>query len=143
MILVDANLLIYAIDRDSSHHRKARAWLEAILSKTDPVGLAWIVVLAFLRVTTRAGIMRNPLTPERAIAYVDSWLAQPHVVLIRPGDKHWPILRNLLRASGTGGNLTSDAHLAALAIEQGSTIYTTDNDFRRFAGVTVVNPIAH
>ena len=142
MILVDANLLIYAVDRDSSHHRAARAWLEAILSNTVPVGLAWIVVLSFLRVTTRAGIMRKPMASERAIAYVDSWLAQPQVVLVRPGEQHWAILRNLLQTSGTGGNLTSDAHLAALAIEQGWAIYTTDHDFRRFAGVKVVHPIA-
>jgi toxin-antitoxin system PIN domain toxin len=142
VILVDANLLIYAIDRDSPHHREARIWLEEILSNTTPVGLAWIVTLAFLRVTTRAGIMHNPLPPERAIAYVDSWLAQPHVALVRPGEQHWPILRNLLQVSGTSGNLTSDAHLAALAIEQGYAIYSTDNDFRRFAGLTVVNPLA-
>lgn len=141
MILVDANLLIYAIDRDSPHHRKAHDWLEAILSNTTPVGLAWIVVLAFLRVTTRSGIMHNPLPPERAVSYVDSWLAQPHVTLVRPGERHWPILRNLLQATGTGGNLTSDAHLAALAIEQGYAVYSTDNDFRRFAGLTVVNPL--
>jgi toxin-antitoxin system PIN domain toxin len=142
MMLVDANLLIYAIDRDSSHHRKARIWLEAMLSGKATVGLAWIVVLAFLRVTTRAAIMHKPLSPERAMAYVDSWLAQPNVSFITPGEKHWPILRNLLQAAGTGGNLTSDAHLAALAIEHGYTVCTTDHDFRRFAGITVVNPIA-
>jgi toxin-antitoxin system PIN domain toxin len=142
MMLIDANLLIYAIDRDSAHHRKARAWLEAVLSGAVPVGLAWIVVLAFLRVTTRAGIMNKSLSPERAIEYVDSWLRQPNVTLVRPGEKHWPILRNLLLTSGMGGNLTSDAHLAALAIEQGYTVCTTDHDFRRFAGITVVNPIA-
>ncbi len=141
MILVDANLLIYAIDRDSPHHRKAHAWLEEILSGTSPVGLAWIVALAFLRITTRAAIIHNPLPSERAIAYLDSWLALPHVTLVRPGEQHWPILRNLLQASGTGGNLTSDAHLAALAIEQGYAIYSTDHDFRRFAGLTVVNPL--
>jgi toxin-antitoxin system PIN domain toxin len=142
MMLVDANLLIYAIDRDSAHHRKAHAWLEGVLSGTATVGLAWIVVLAFLRITTRAAIVHNPLSTEQALAYVDSWLAQPNVSLVRPGEKHWPILRNLLQTSGAGGNLTSDAHLAALAIEQGYTVCTTDHDFRRFAGITVVNPIA-
>jgi uncharacterized protein len=142
VILVDANLLIYAIDRDSHHHRKAHAWLEGILSDTTPIGLAWIVALAFLRITTRATMVHNPLPPERAIEYLDSWLALPHVALVCPGEQHWPILRNLLQASGTGGNLTSDAHLAALAIEQGYTIYSTDHDFRRFAGLTVVNPLS-
>jgi len=142
MILVDANLLIYAIDQDSPHHQKARTWLEEILSGTTPVGLAWIVVLAFLRVTTRASVMNKPLRAERAIEFIDSWLAQPNVSLVRTGEQHWAILRNLLRASGTGGNLTSDAHLAALAIEQGYTVFTSDNDFRRFAGLSVVNPLA-
>jgi toxin-antitoxin system PIN domain toxin len=142
MILIDANLLIYAIDRDSPHQRKARHWLEEVLSDTTPIGLAWIVMLAFLRVTTRAGIMRNPLSPEQAIAYVDSWLGQSPVTLVRPGRQHWPILRNLLQVSGTSGNLTSDAHLAALAIECGYSIYTTDNVFRRFAGLTVINPLS-
>ncbi|MGH9418337.1 MAG: type II toxin-antitoxin system VapC family toxin [Thermoanaerobaculia bacterium] len=141
MILVDANLLIYAIDLDSPHHRQAQAWLEGILSGTTPVGLAWIVVLAFLRITTRKTSARNPLTPERAIAHVDSWLALPHVTLVFPGEKHWPILRNLLQSSGTAGNLTSDAHLAALAIEQGYSVYSGDHDFRRFAGLKVINPL--
>jgi len=142
VILVDANLLIYAIDRDSPHHHRAHAWLQATLSGTTSVGLAWIVALAFLRITTRAAIIHNPLPAERAIGYLDSWLALPHVTLVCPGEQHWPILRNLLQASGTGGNLTSDAHLAALAIEQGYTIYSTDHDFRRFAGLTVVNPLS-
>lgn len=141
MILIDANLLIYAIDQNSPHHRKASIWLEEILSSTTPVGLAWIAALAFLRITTRTGVMNKPLRAEDAIAYVDSWLSQPNVALVRPGEQHWPILRNLLRASGTSGNLTSDAHLAALAIEQGYAVYSADNDFRRFAGLTVVNPL--
>ncbi|MEA2238113.1 MAG: uncharacterized protein QOC81_2837 [Thermoanaerobaculia bacterium] len=85
--------------------------------------------------------MRNPLTPEEAIDYVDSWLAQPHVVIGWPREQHWSILRNLLLASGMAGNLTSDAHLAAIAIEKGATIYTADNDFRRFAGARAINPI--
>src|SRR5207302_4929685 len=109
MILVDANLLIYAVDRESAHHSKARIWVEQILSETTPVGIAWIVVLAFLRVTTIQRQTRNVLPPERAIALVDSWLGMPHVSLVLPGEQHWPILRNLLQVSGTSGNLTSDA----------------------------------
>jgi len=141
MILVDANLLIYAIDRESVHHANAHAWIEQILSGTTPVGLAWIVVLAFLRITTHRWVTRNALSMERAIAYVDSWLAIPHVSLVFPGEQHWPILRNLLQANDLTGNLTSDAHLAALAIEYGATVFTTDNDFQRFAGVSVTNPL--
>lgn len=141
MILVDANLLIYAIDQEFVHHAKAHAWVEQILSETTPVGIAWIVVLAFLRITTLQRLTRNALSPARAVAYVDSWLALPHVSLVLPGEQHWPILRNLLQVTGTGGNLTSDAHLAALAIEHGYTVFTTDNDFQKFAGVSVMNPL--
>ena len=142
MILVDANLLIYAIDADSPRHQAARRWLEETLSGNNRVGLAWIVILAFVRITTRTGIIRNPLSPEEALAYVDSWLQQPFVKAIAPGDKHWSIFRNLTLAAGTAGNLTSDAHLAALAIEHGCAVYSTDNDFKRFPGIEHVNPLA-
>jgi uncharacterized protein len=142
VILVDANLLIYAVDADSTHHKRARRWLEETLSADTWVGLPWIVVLAFLRITTRAGIMRKPLSPEHAVEFVDAWLAQPYVILIGPGERHWPVLRSLLLSGGTAGNLTSDAHLAALAIEHGCQIASADNDFRRFSGVSLVNPLA-
>jgi hypothetical protein len=142
VILVDANLLIYAVDRDSPHHAPARRWLEQALSGSEAVGIAWIVALAFVRITTHPAVMRTPLSAENAIGYIDDWLRQPFVRLIGPGEKHWPILRNLLMASGTAGNLTSDAHLAALAIEHGCTVASADNDFRRFAGLTHVDPLA-
>ena len=142
MILVDANLLVYASDTDSPHHARARAWLEDALSGVVPVGLAWLVILAFLRVTTRPGIMRRPQTPEQALGTLEDWLAQPYVSLVGPGDHHWPLLRNLLKTTGTAGNLVADAHLAALAIEHGWTVYSADNDFKRFPGVEHVNPLA-
>jgi hypothetical protein len=141
VILVDANLLIYAIDRDSPHHGVARRWLEGALSGAELVGIPWIAALAFVRITTHPAIMRTPLSPERAIRFVDEWLRQPFVKLVGPGENHWPILRGLLAASGTAGNLTSDAHLAALAIENGATVASADNDFRRFAGLTHLNPL--
>jgi hypothetical protein len=141
MILVDANVLVYAIDADSPHHRSARQWLEEVLSGTTPIGLAWIVILAFLRLTTRSGILRKPLQPERAMAFVDEWLAQPYVSAVGPGQGHWPILRKLLRDSGTAGNLTSDAHLAAVALELGASICSTDADFGRFPGVERISPL--
>jgi hypothetical protein len=141
VILVDANILIYAVNSDASQHQEARRWLEQILSGTTEVGLAWIVILAFLRITTRAGIMARPLNRGDALAYVDSWLEQPYVRLVAPGDKHWPIYRNLLNATGTAGNLTSDVHLAALAIEHGAEIYSADYDFRRYTGINHVNPL--
>ena len=141
MILVDANVLVYAVNADSPHHRPTRRWLELALSGATPVGLAWIVILAFLRLTTRAGVLSKPLSPERAMAFVDEWLAQPCVVAVGPGDGHWTILRQLLRESGTAGNLTSDAHLAALALEQGASVCSTDADFSRFPGIERINPL--
>lgn len=141
MILVDANLLIYAVNRDSPHHGRARAWLEETLSSDEWVGLAPLVLLAFLRIVTRAGIFERPLSHEEAIAYCDSWLAQPNVRLVPIGPNHWHVLRGLLQASGTAGNLTSDAHLAAIAIESGSSLASADNDFKRFAGLDHGNPL--
>ena len=142
MILLDANLLIYAIDADSPQHARARRWLEETLSTDTWVGLPWIVVLAFIRITTRAGVMRAPLSVEQAVGFIDDWLAQPYVVLVGPGDGHWPVLRNLLVTEGAAGNLTSDSHLAALAIEHGCEIASADNDFRRFTGIKLLNPLA-
>jgi toxin-antitoxin system PIN domain toxin len=141
MILVDANLIIYAIDRDSSHHKVARRWLERILSGTEEVGFAWIILLAFIRITTHARIMQKPLEPVTALEYVSSWLEQPYAVVINPTEQHWSVLKNLLETTGTAANLTSDAHLAALAIEHGASIHSADHDFKRFAGVKHVDPL--
>ena len=140
-VLVDANLLIYAIDSSSPRHPRARGWLETTLSGTTEVRLAWTVVQAFLRITTRSGILRAPLRPEEACSYVDSWFRQPFVEPIAAGPQHWLILRDLLSSTGTAGNLTSDAHLAALAIEHSCAVCSADNDFKRFAGVEHVNPL--
>jgi uncharacterized protein len=142
MILVDANLLIYAIDRDSPHHASARRWLEDVLSGSATVGLTWGVILAFLRLTTRPGILRRPMSVETALDFVDEWLSLPAVEAVVPGDRHWPVFRNLLQAAGTAGNLTSDAHLAAIAIERGATVFSTDNDFGRFPGLRHENPLS-
>jgi uncharacterized protein len=141
VILIDANLLIYAIDADSPHHRRAHRWLEDTFSDPTPVGLAWVVVLAFLRLTTRPGILTRPLKIEQALQYVDEWLALPYVNAVSPGENHWGVFRNLLRAAGTAGNLTSDAHLAALAIEHGATVCSADSDFKRFPGLEHFNPL--
>jgi toxin-antitoxin system PIN domain toxin len=141
VIVVDANLLIYAVNMDSPHHREARRWLERVLSGTERVGFAWVVILAFLRITTRPGILSNPLSGDQAVAYIDEWLAEPVTELLVAGDGHWSILRNLLIASDTYGNLTSDAHLAAFAIESGAVLHSADSDFQRFAGLQTVNPL--
>ena len=141
MILVDANLLIYAVNRDAPHHERARRWLQETLSGTSSVGLPWISLLAFVRITTRPGVLANPMPVDEAIGFVDEWLDRPLVWPVYPGDGHWAILRNLLRGSGAAGNLTSDAHLAALALERGATVCSADYDFRRFPGVEHVNPL--
>mgnify|MGYP000316897866 FL=1 len=142
MILVDANLLIYAIDRDSPHHKTARKWLEGALSGPTTVGFAWGVILAFLRLTTRPGILNRPMSTDAALDFIDEWLSLPVAETVVPGERHWPVLRNLLASAGAAGNLTSDAHLAALAIERGATVYSADNDFGRFPGLRHVNPLA-
>lgn len=141
MILVDANLLIYAIDEDSPHHKTARRWVEGAFSGSTTIGISWSVILAFLRLTTRPGILKRPMAPEAALDFVDEWLALPPVEIVVPGERHWDVFRNLLHAAGTAGNLTSDAHLAALAIERGATVYSADADFGRFPGLRHVNPL--
>ena len=140
MKLVDVNVLIYAVNSDAAHHERSKHWLESALSGSEPVGLTWGVLLAFLRVTTRRGILERPLPVDDALAYVDSWLQQPPVELVVPGPNHWTILRALILASGAAGNLTSDAHLATHALEGGWTLVSTDNDFHRFSGLNVLNP---
>lgn len=142
MILVDLNLLLYAINEDAPRHRSAKAWWEACLSGETPVGLAWLVVLGFLRVTTHPRVMPSPLSAREAVSVVDDWLQQPMVRLVEPSERHWEILTTLLDELGTAGNLTSDAHLAALAIEHGARLCSTDNDFSRFEHLRWENPLA-
>ena len=142
MKLIDLNILIYAVNRDAPPHRAARTWLEATLSGSEAVGLAWTVILGFLRLTTNGRIVPQPLSPKQAIGVVDGWLQLPCVRVVDPSDRHWSILQDLLAAGGTAGNLTTDAHLAALAIEYGARLYSTDHDFARFKGLRWANPLA-
>ena len=142
MIVVDANLLLYAVNADSEHHVRAKAWLESALMGGEAVGLPWNVLLAFLRLTTRPGVFKTPLAVSAALDIVAGWLALDSVVLAHPGPNHFRILRDLLTAAGTGGNLTSDAHLAALAIEHGAVLCSLDGDFARFPRLSWKNPLA-
>lgn len=142
MILVDANLLIYAVNQDLPQHKLARAWWEQMLSGAVRVGIPWVSIMAFLRICTNPRIFSSPLSPEAAIAYIDEWLDQPPVQLVAAGAGHWPILRNLLLQTGMAANLTTDAHIAALALEQGFSVYSADNDFQRFPGLKHVNPLS-
>jgi toxin-antitoxin system PIN domain toxin len=142
MILVDANLLLYAYDASSKFHARARPWLEELLSGADPVGLAWVTLLAFLRIGTNPRALTRPLPLGEAVQIVSSWLAQPGVVRLEPGDRHWEILSRLLEPAQARGPLVMDAHLAALAIEHGAVLATSDRDFSRFDGLRTVNPLA-
>jgi toxin-antitoxin system PIN domain toxin len=141
MIIVDANLLIYAVNGDDPSHAKAKTWLESVMRGTETVGFSWNVLLAFLRITTRPGILHKQLTVKQAFDLIDAWLASPVAVIANPGVRHRRTLRQLLVSRGTGGNLTSDAHLAALAIECEAELCTTGANFARFAGLRWFNPI--
>jgi toxin-antitoxin system PIN domain toxin len=142
MIVPDVNLLVHAYNAESAVHARARLWWETLLSEPAPVGLTWPVLLGFIRLTTHARVMLHPLPVDTAVRHVEAWLAQPQVSLLHPGDRHAAILFALLRQLGSGGDLTTDAHLAALAIEHQAEVHTTDADFARFAGLRHRNPVA-
>jgi toxin-antitoxin system PIN domain toxin len=140
MFVVDANVLLYAINEVSPHHKRARAWLDDALRGREPVGFAWTVVLAFLRLATHPAIFPRPLSPEQALAAVREWLAQPTATIVEPTGRHLDILAGLLVEAGTAANLVGDAHLAAVAVERDATIVSFDTDFARFAGVRCLVP---
>jgi toxin-antitoxin system PIN domain toxin len=141
VIAPDVNLLIYASDQDSPFHQRAKAWLDDVLSGTESIGFAWNVLLGFLRISTRA--VPKPLTAEQALGLVALWLAQPNTLILQPGPRHFELLSGLLLTVGTAGNLTSDAHLAAVALEQDAEVYSADADFGRFPGLRWQNPLAN
>ena len=135
MRLVDANVLLYAVNEASAHHGEARSWLDAALDGREPVGFSWTVVLAFLRLATHPAVFPRPLAIDEATAVVRSWLAQPSAVLLEPTARHVDVLAGLLAEAGTAANLVNDAHLAALAIEHDAVVVSFDADFGRFRGV--------
>lgn len=141
MKLPDINLLLYAINEGSPHHQRARPWLEQTLAGTEGVGFAWLALLGFIRISTNPVALEHPLTSSEAIDYVDEWLASPVASIVSPTTQHAPILRRLLDSVGTAGNLTSDAHLAALAIEHGAELCSSDADFSRFEGLRWTDPL--
>lgn len=140
MKLVDANVLLYAVNESADHHREARAWLDGALSGEATVGFAWIALLAFLRLSTKVDLFPSPLSVDQAMARVDAWLDAPPAVVLEPTVSHPQVLRALLADLGTGGNLVSDAHLAALAVEHRCVVVSYDHDFARFPGVTWERP---
>ncbi|HTA12602.1 MAG TPA: type II toxin-antitoxin system VapC family toxin [Solirubrobacteraceae bacterium] len=141
MKLPDINLFLYAYDSGSRKHAGAKAWLEQTLSGSETVGLAWAVLVSFVRLSTRRVATTEPFEVEQAIGFVEEWLAQPCATVVAPTHRHPAILRDLLGPLGTAGNLTSDAHLAALAIEHGATLCSCDNDFSRFPGLRWEDPL--
>lgn len=140
MKLVDTNVLLYAVNAASPDHAISRRWMEGALSGGAPVGFAWLALTGFIRIATRPGILPQPLTPEVALDVVDSWLASPSARILHPGAKHASLLCEMIAAGGTGGNLTSDAHLAALAAEHKATVVSFDSDFARFPAVRWERP---
>jgi toxin-antitoxin system PIN domain toxin len=141
MKIVDTNLLIYAYVPALPNHAAAKHWLEETLTAEESVGLAWVSVLGFIRVVTNPRVFRVPLLLDRAVAVVDEWFQQQSVEVVLPTPRHWSTLREMLTVGQASGALATDAHLAALAIEHGATLYTTDRDFSRFPGVRVVDPL--
>lgn len=141
MKLPDVNLLLYAIDERSPKHDRARPWLEEVLSGTEVVGFTWAVLLGFLRISTNPAIFESPLQPDEALDYIDAWLARPCATTVAPTVHHAVQLRRLLEPLGAGGNLASDAHLAALAIEHGAELCSSDTDFARFEGLRWRDPL--
>lgn len=141
MIVLDANLVIYAYNSGSVHHAKARAWLEAVFSDGELVGLPWQAVSAFLRVMTNPRVPAERFTPEQATRIVDLWLAHPSVRELTPGDSYWPLLRRMVVEGQAPGALVSDAEIAALTIEYGGVLHSADRDFTRFPGLRWVNPL--
>lgn len=141
MKLPDLNVLLYAIDAGSPHHERARPWLEQTLSGTEEVGFAWSVLLGFVRIATNPAILGRPLSATEALDYIDGWLEQPCATVVAPTTSQASLLRKLLEPLGSAGNLTSDAHLAALAIEHGAELCSHDTDFARFEGLRWSDPL--
>lgn len=141
MILIDANILLYSRDSDSTFHVPARLWLEQTLNNESDVRFGLITLLAFLRLATHPLIFSTPLDASSAVETVEEWLALPNVSVADPTDRHWPILAELATKGQARGPLLMDAHLAALAVEHGATLATTDRDFSRFPGLRWIDPL--
>lgn len=141
MIIPDANLLLYAYNASFPQHQAARLWWEAALSSAESVGLSWQTITVFLRIGTHSRAFLQPFGSDEAAAIVESWMEQPMVQLVVPSAQHWSILRKIIAKSQISGPLVMDAHLAALAIEYGATLHTHDQDFNRFEGLKLFDPL--
>jgi hypothetical protein len=141
VIVVDADLLIYAYDAGSVGHEKSRAWLEETLSGREPVGIPWQSLAAFLRVMTNPKLYDRRYSLDEAMVIVESWMAQSNVRILAPGEDHWSQFRRMMLGGSASGPLISDAEIAALTIEYGGVLHTADRDFARFPGLRWVNPL--
>jgi len=142
MIIPDINLLIYAYDAGSRFHKRAKPWWEGCLSGRETVGLPWVALLGFLRIISNPRVFLRPMPVGEAADHVKSWLERPQVQVVQPGARHGELVLGYLREFGAAGNLTTDAHLAALSVEYQATLHAADADFARFGGLRWKNPLA-
>lgn len=140
MFLVDANVLLHAVNRASAEHETAGGWLASALDGTEAVAFAWTVLLAFVRLSTHSSVFPHPLSPVQAIDVLEDWTSDAPAVILEPTRRHLALVRGLLARAGTGGNLVSDAHLAALALEHDAAVVSFDRDFGRFEGLRLSVP---
>ncbi len=141
MIIPDINLLVYAYNSDAPFHESSKEWFEACLSGRKQVGFAWVVMLGFVRIMSSNAVLTDPMEPLEAVEHVRSWLARPQTRIVIPGPQHLAILAEIMRESRASGRLTTDAHLAAIAIETQSELHSNDLDFARFSGLRWRNPL--
>jgi uncharacterized protein len=141
MKLLDANILLYAYNRDSLHHQVCVAWLEETFNAAEPVALPWQTILAFIRISTNPRAQSRPLSSEDACRIVDQWLEHPNVTLVTAEERFWTILREQIAEARISGPLVTDAALASLALEHGAVLCSTDRDFRRFRGLKLIDPL--
>jgi toxin-antitoxin system PIN domain toxin len=142
VIVPDINLLVYAHNEAAAFHERARNWWQEQMAGPTPVAIPWVVVFGFIRLVTHPAILTAPLAPGEALDRVDDWFGQEHVRVLVPGPRHLQIARDLFRATGVGGGLTTDTHLATLAIEHGAEFHSNDHDFERFPGLRLRNPLS-
>ena len=141
MIIPDINLLVYAYNSDAPFHEQSKRWLETRLSGRTTIGLPWVVMLGFVRIMSSTVVLTAPMKTVEAVKHVESWMERPQTQIVNPGPRHLEILGDLMQSSGASGRLTTDAHLAALAIETQSELHSNDLDFARFAGLRWSNPL--
>ncbi len=141
MILPDINLLVFALDRQSPHHAPSAAWWNTCLAASTPVCIPWLVILGVVRILGNSRIYQRPTPPDVLLGQIEKWLALPHIHSVDPATSHLNTLRRLLKVTGVAGSLSSDAHLAAIAIDRNITLYSNDSDFGRFPGLSWINPL--